>query len=100
MKLFSHPFEYCVRGDRRLGCEQRVQEAGLRPRESEMISLDSAKIREQTIFFHPLFGNNPERAVIQPHRLLALFERAEQLRQRHLDVAELRAATHFEPIDA
>ncbi len=51
-------------------------------------------------FCHPLFGNDAERTVVQPHRLLALLDRPQQARQADLGIAELSGAVDAEPIDA
>src|SRR5580765_5056766 len=96
----AYPREYRIDGDGGLAGKQSVQQPGLRPREAQMFFLESAESGKQSVFFHPLFGNDAESAVVELDHRLALFDRAQQLRQRNFGVAEHRAAVELEPIDA
>ena len=87
----AHPRKYRIDGDGGLAGKQSVQQPGLRPREAQMFFLESAESGEQSVFFHPLFGNDAESAVVELDHRLALFDRAQELRQRNFGVAEHRA---------
>ena len=64
------------------------------------VAFESAEAGEHAEFFHPLFGNDAEGAVVQAHRLLAVLDRAQQARHADFALAELGGAVDAEPIDA
>ena len=79
LKLSSYLVKGSVHFDR-LRSEQGIQETCLRPRKPDAILLHGPELGEEPVFFHPLFGNDSKRSIVQPYRLFTVLERPQQLR--------------------
>lgn len=90
--------ELCIEVDQRLGCEQCVEQPDLMRLESQVLPLDCAESREQAVLLKPLFRDDAERPVIQPHGAVAARHR-KQFRKRNSPTAEVCLAMQLEPVD-